>query len=113
MRETRKQLKLTMLERLICADILEFADWGDSLQRCTPRGFEMVPRASSAVSIKGNNKARRQIHLAQGQGSIGGPCTVPPRSLSKKRQTVQRQVQPMSERKTGTPIRIPAPYRSP
>jgi hypothetical protein len=41
MRETRKQLKLTMLERLICADILEFADWGDSLQRCTPRGFEM------------------------------------------------------------------------
>jgi len=42
MRETKKQLKLTMLERLICADILEFVDWGDSLQRCTPRGFEMV-----------------------------------------------------------------------
>jgi len=35
MRETRKQLKLTMLERLICADILEFADWGDSLQVAT------------------------------------------------------------------------------
>jgi hypothetical protein len=51
MRETSKQLKLTMLERLICADILEFADWGDSLQRCTPRGFGFDQRQQKSAAL--------------------------------------------------------------
>ena len=35
--EGDKERKLTMLERLNCADILEFADWINPWQRCTPR----------------------------------------------------------------------------